>query len=124
MTNQEWLSKHHGISRHTWFELRRYERQLHKLDEASCNGEIQCPDDDDIWYHYMPDQWGTPTKRGRALTTQPLDIVRAAEALITRHGLKAYHQGDPRGCSLYVYKPEDVRGDISCRYSTEATAIC
>ena len=123
MTNQEWLSKHYGVSRHTWYELRRYCRQLHSLDEEACNGTIQCPDDA-LWYRYNSDQWGSPTVKGKVLKTQPLDILRAAQSLIDRYGLKVYHQSDPRGCSLYVYKPEDVRGDISCRYSTEATAIC
>ena len=121
MTNQEWLQKHYGVSRHTWYELRRYCRQLHSLDEQACNGEIQFDEDRQTWYRY-----GTPTIKGSELRTTPEDILRAAEALIQRHGLKAFHQSDPRGCSLYVYKPEDVRGDedIRCCYNTEATAIC
>ena len=124
MTNQDWLQKHYGVTRHTWYELRRYCRQLHSLDEQHCNGEIQFDEDRQTWYRYNSDSYGTPTIKGNELRTQPEDILRAAEALIKRHGLKAFHQGDPRGCSLYVYKPEDVHGDISCRYSTEATAIC
>ena len=124
MTNQDWLQKHYGVSRHTWYELRRYCRQLHSLDEQACNGEIQFDDDRQTWYRYNSDRYGTPTIKGSELRTTPQDILRAAEALIQRHGLKAYHQGDPRGCSLYVYKPEELTGDIHCHYNTQGTAIC
>ena len=90
------------------YELRRICRKLHTLDEMACNGEIQDPDDTDTWYRYNPDQYGTPTKQGNKLRTQPQDLLRTAETLVRSHGFRAYHQGDPRGCSLYVYKPEDL----------------
>ena len=132
MTNQEFLARA-GVSRHTWYELRRICRKLHTLDEMACNGEIQDPDDTDTWYRYNPDQYGTPTKQGNKLRTQPQDLLRTAETLVRSHGFRAYHQGDPRGCSLYVYKPEDLercsRGSepgygISAYYSQIGTAIC
>ena len=115
MTNQEFLARL-GVSRTTWYELRRICRRLHKLDEMACNGEIQDPNDTDTWYRY-----------------QPIDLVRLAADLVKRHGLSVYHQGDPRGCSLYVYKQEDLercsRGSepgygISAYYNTIGTAIC
>jgi len=132
MTNQEFLARL-GVSRTTWYELRRICRRLHKLDEMACNGEIQDPNDTDTWYRYQPDEYGTPTIKGNVLRTQPIDLVRLAADLVKRHGLSVYHQSDPRGCSLYVYKQEDLercsRGSepgygISAYYSTIGTAIC
>ena len=131
MTNQEYLAKL-GVSRHTWYELRRICRQLHKLDEMACNGEIQCDDSTDQWYRYQPDQYGTPTIKGNPLRTQPIDLVRFANIIAEKHGLKAFHQSDPRGCSLYLYNEEELakcsRADkpgygIWAYYSTIGTAI-
>ena len=132
MTNQEFLARL-GVSRTTWYELRRICRRLHKLDEMACNGEIQCDDFTEQWYNYRPDEYGTPTIKASVLRTQPIDLVRLAADLVKRHGLSVYHQSDPRGCSLYVYKHEDLercsRGSepgygISAYYSTIGTAIC
>ena len=63
MTNQEFLARL-GVSRTTWYELRRICRRLHKLDEMACNGEIQCDDFTEQWYNYRPDKYGTPTIQG------------------------------------------------------------
>ena len=132
MTNQEFLARL-GVSRATWFELRRICRQLHKLDEMACNGEIQCDDYTEQWHRYTADRYGTPTIKGNVLRTQPIDLLRVAADLVRRNGLSVYHQGDPRGCSLYVYKQSDLercsRGSdpaygISAYYRTIGTAIC
>ena len=132
MTNQEYLV-HLGVSRSTWFELRRICRKLHKLDEMACDGEIQCDDYDGQWYHYNPDQYGSPTIKGKVLRTRPLDLLRVAADLVHRYGLSVYHQSDPRGCSLYVYNQSDLercsRGSdpaygISSYYNTIGTAVC
>ena len=132
MTNQEFLARL-GVSRSTWFELRRVCRQLHKLDEMACNGEIQCDDDTEQWHRYTRDCYGTPTIKGKVLRTQPIELVRLAADLVRRNGLSVYHQSDPRGCSLYVYKQSDLercsRGSdpaygISAYYNTIGTAVC
>ena len=132
MTNREFLERA-GITRHYWYELRRICRLLHKLDEQACNGELQCDDDTDTWYFYRNDRYGTPTIKCNALRVQPNDLVKHANLIAEKHGFKAYHQSDPRGCSLYLYKSEDLercsRGTdpaygISAYYNQIGTAIC
>ena len=60
-------------------ECRKISRILHRLDETACN------------YGLTP----TQEKRVKKLET-------AAEELAQRLSLHAYHQGDPRGASLYL----------------------
>lgn len=45
--------------------------------------------------------------------------LRRVEAVMAKHpGLVAYHQTDPRGCSLYVLRRDQVEGhDISSIYN-------
>ena len=51
--------------------------------------------------------------------------LKRANAICSLHELTAYHQGDPRGCALYVLRPGDVRAgqDESSCY-TNGVAIC
>ena len=132
VTNKESLARA-GFSDYQWFELRRICRALHKLDEMACNGEIQCDDADEQWYRYNPDQYGTPTIKGRRLKTQPIMLIREANRIAKTRGFLAFHQSDPRGCSLYVYKQEDLDRcsrsrepgyGIGAYYNTIGTAIC
>lgn len=131
MTNQEFLARL-GVTRYQWFELRKLCRQLHKLDEMACNGDIQCDDRTNQWYRFHSDKYGTPTIQGNVLRVQPIDLVRHADLIASKHGLRAYHQSDPRGCSLYLYSPADLekcsRGSdpgygISAYYNSIGTAI-
>jgi hypothetical protein len=64
-------------------ELRRISRSLHTLDENACN------------YGLTPRQ----EKREESLK-------RKAQDLASRLGLFVYHQGDPRGVSLYLLEDE------------------
>jgi hypothetical protein len=56
-------------------------RFLHHLDEASCNYGL------------------TPRQESREAT-----LEKEADTICTGHKLRAYHQGDPRGWSLYIIK--------------------
>ena len=74
-----------GINNERALQLQKISRQLHTLDEASCN-------------------WGlTPRQEKREE-----NLEAKAELIAGEHGLKAYHQGDPRGWSLYLLKPEET----------------
>jgi hypothetical protein len=37
-------------------------------------------------------------------------LERKAEAIAAKYGRTAYHQGDPRGWSLYLVSPDDLKG--------------
>lgn len=60
-------------------ELLPISRKLHRIAEANCN-------------------YGNTTRRDN----QETKLLAQAEALAQRIGLHAYHQGDPRGCALYL----------------------
>jgi hypothetical protein len=48
-----------------------------------------------------------------------------AEKIATRHGLTVYHQGDPRGCALYLLRPGDVpAGACVTGCYTRGIAVC
>jgi hypothetical protein len=69
-------------------ELRKISRSLHHLAEAACN------------YGLTPRQ----EKRQERLESN-------ASALAVTLGLKAYFQGDPRGCALYLV-PEGLDDEV------------
>lgn len=101
MTNKQFLFKHHKLTQYAWDSLRACEVLLHCWAEDQCNfGESLI--DEQRW-------------------------LRLARATAARFDLKIYHQGDPRGCALYVYSDKDMensRYPIEHVYNTRAIAIC
>lgn len=70
--------------------LRRISAALHSLDEGDCNGR---------------------SERGqKAADTRTNNLMREAGELAARYGLFAYHQGDCRGCALYLVTSEQNNG--------------
>ena len=84
MTNKQFLYREHKLTHYAWTRLRECERHLHAWAEDQCNcGESWI--DEEHW----------------------LSLARGTAA---RFNLKIYHQGDPRGCALYVYSDKDMEG--------------
>ena len=101
MTNFEYLNKAHRMTGYSWRILRRCEHNLHRWAEDLCN----YPDS-----RIDPEHW--------------LGLARETAA---KFGLRVFHQQDPRGCALYVYSEDEMRGSrypIEQVYNTRATAIC
>ncbi len=74
-------------------------RSLHRLAEKACNVGTTEADD----------------KREARLMAE-------ASAIVEPYGLLPYHQGDPRGCALYIYSLGDLAGrDISSVYANIGT---
>ncbi len=88
-----------GISTDDAFELQRLSRAFHRQDEDDCT------------IPFSDEESDKRTKR---------EDRREAKAgtIAAKYGRKAYQQGDPRGWSLYLVKPED--GD---QY-TNGLAVC
>ena len=104
-----------GISRDDAAALVRASAVLSTWSEHECNGAIQRDDvtDKPAWYN-------THTgKRIGATSDREAGALKRVHAIAARYGLTAYHQGDPRGCALYLLTPEQLSGgkDISCYYS-------
>jgi len=68
-------------------------RRLHRLSEAECNGIM------------LGNDWEESEK---LYERREARLMREAEKILKDTGWKAYRQGDPRGCSLYLYRPEDA----------------
>lgn len=88
---------------------------LHTWAEHECNGVIQRDDETD------KPSWYSPVT-GRCLgrtSDRETGAVKRAQAIAARYGLTAYYQGDPRGCALYLVRPDDVPpgADIGSYYS-------
>ena len=94
-----------GISLDDAVALRRISMTLHRWHEAECNGEIQRDEATNIpyWYnrHTNKKIWKVADRETGAL--KRLNKIMAKYPL-----LSAYVQGDPRGASLYILRPNDV----------------
>lgn len=83
-------------------ELTCLARRLSRLDERSCNGEI----DGDRYENAVDSA-----------------LLRAAD-IVKPDDLSVYHQSDPRGASLYVYRESDLNGSlIQAVYPTIGVAV-
>lgn len=78
-----------GLTPDETAEIMAISRALRRIGERHCNG---------YW-----DEAG----EARDERAEARKLKRAAE-IAEAHGLKVYHQGDPRGCALYLYRPEDL----------------
>lgn len=100
-------------------QLRRIEHTLHRWAEQECgDGNDYCS-----WAIERDEQTGKPFRcvyphSGRSYRTAIADRERGAlrrleriiDAQRSREGFAAlsyYHQGDPRGCALYLLRPGD-----------------
>ena len=125
MSNRTRIRSRYGVTDYAWRKLRDCEKILHKWSEDECNGRIQWDDETGEPHLYRRDRWGDYTAKGRPTFNFEDYALDRARKTAQRFGLKIYHQSDPRGCALYVYRPEDLNGSsIESVYSTQALAIC
>jgi len=108
VTNRQYCLNKLGLSSYAWSELKKIATSLHKIDEDCCNGYIQYDGLTKKWHRYREDRYGTPTIVSSELRYTPDILLARAQEVLSRYGLKAFHQSDPRGCSLYVYRQEDL----------------
>jgi len=78
--------------------LQKISHRLHQLDEQACN-------------------WGLTERQEKRET----HLEKEAEEIVRQYGLRAYHQGDPRGWSLYLV--DSTLEEIDRDY-TMGLAIC
>ena len=112
----------YGISRDDIEALRRIEMTLHRWSERECNGEVETDDAGRAWRcsHVAANdhRYRIPNREAGAL--------RRLWGILDRYPrLSYYHQGDPRGCALYIYNV-DAMGDRDqeSNYSSVGVAIC
>lgn len=132
----------YGISRDDIEALYRVERALHRWSERECNGEVETDEDGKAWHSSYGDLHnGTAVLRSRVPNREAGALRRLAAIMARYPHLRAYHQTDPRGCALYVYRQDRfvewrkrhavecgdgstfVAGIDSC-YSSVGVAVC
>jgi hypothetical protein len=95
--------------------LRRIERTLHRWAEDECNGRVQRDDDTGRpYYHYniRGTKYPAPDREKGAL--------KRVAAICKTYKLYYFHQGDPRGCALYISREKlEETG-----YHSRGVAIC
>lgn len=84
--------------------LLRISATLHTWAEHECNGVIQRDEETNVPYWYNTN---TGKKIGRT-SDRETGALERAKGIAAARGFKVYHQGDPRGCALYIYKQTDL----------------
>jgi hypothetical protein len=88
--------------------LLRCQRVLHTWAEHECNGDIERDETTGKCY-WVRDFGRADGKISRSLRPDnETGALRRADNIAEAHGLTIYHQGDPRGCCLYLLRPGDV----------------
>ncbi len=106
--------------------LRRIEMALSRWSERECNGEVERDEKTGKAYGVYGQNGPGPITRYR-IADKETGALKRVNAIMSKYPtLWFYHQGDPRGCALYVGRKADLRvGDaLSGSYSSRGVAIC
>lgn len=113
-----------GFSQAEAETLRRISMTLHRWAERECNGEVEVDDDGKAYgvsQGYAPSwkvrRWSIPNREAGALR-------RLAKMMQAHPGWDFYHQGDPRGASLYLYRHDDIKPGQSVDSCYSSIGIC
>ena len=113
--------RNHGITQDEVDILLRCSHTLHTWAEHECNGVIERDETTGKTYWFNPNT----CKRICRTSNRETGALKRAAAIAETHGLTIYHQGDPRGCCLYLLRPGDVpeSSDPGSCYSN-GIAVC
>jgi hypothetical protein len=105
-------------------QLRRIEMTLRRWREAECNGDIQRDETTGKPYRQYGNGSG-PFQTCSVADRERGALKRLAKIMTSHPDFIAYHQGDPRGCALYILAKKDVRRgeDVSAVYN-RGLAVC
>ena len=88
--------------------LRRIEMTLSRWGEHECNGTIQRDDENGKPRRYYETRNGDII-RGSVVPDRERGALKRLDAIMDSHKeYIAYHQGDPRGCALYVVPKSEL----------------
>jgi len=115
----------HGITNEEINTLLRCERTLRRWGEQECGTDAQVIERDEITgrpfrvYH-----GGDRGSYHYPIADRETGAIRRAQSICVAHGLLAYHQGDCRGCNLYIIRPGDIPEGASVEgYYTRGIAV-
>lgn len=120
---------HLGITMEHAIQLRRIEMTLQRWSERECGDEYgrAIERDEETGIPYETYDLGQNGKRGRhRIADKEKGALKRLAAIMEFYPeLVAYHQGDPRGCALYIVKRADVpQGERLDSYYTRGVAVC
>jgi hypothetical protein len=105
-------------------QLLSIERTLHRWAEDECNGDITREEATDKPFRHYGRGTSGPMQTVAIPDREKGALARLARVMARHPDLVAYHQGDPRGCALYVLRKADVEGkDLNAHYSS-GWAVC
>lgn len=118
----------YGIERDDREALRRIEMTLAKWSERECGDEYgNCIERDEVTGKpFLTYDAGSGPRKRYTIPDKERGALKRLVAIMARYpSLRAYHQGDPRGCALYILKASDIPqgGDISTTYN-RGIAVC
>jgi hypothetical protein len=102
----------------------RISRTLSRWAERECNGEIER--DETTGQPMAMHETARGHRCGYPVADREAGAIKRMNAIIAAHpGLAWYHQRDPRGCSVYVYRHDDVMPGVGvdCSYSSIGIAV-
>lgn len=111
------------------YTLRRIEMTLRRWAEAECNGEIE-RNEDTGKPEAVSRAWVSGLARERhawPIADREAGALKRLSRIMEPHKrrLVAYHQGDPRGCALYIVRRRDIpKGERVDAYYTRGIAVC
>lgn len=118
-----------GFSLEEARSLRRCAMTLSRWDEQCCGDS----NDHCSWSIERDEETGKPFRviwphdgksRRFSIPDRERGAEKRAESIARSRGMIAYHQSDPRGASLYIVSPDDLRGqDIHAVYN-RGIAVC
>ena len=94
-------------------QLRRIASTLHRWGEAECNGEIQRGEASGKPFRHYGQGGSGPFLTTKAADREAGALRRLASIMAAHPELVAYHQGDCRGCSVYILKRSDVPAGVA-----------
>lgn len=94
----------HGFSFDEMETLRKASLQLSRWCERECNEDIERREDGRVYLtvHGPRSNWSYPIRDMESAAKRRIDAILAYHP-----GWAWYYQGDPRGCSVYLYHTDD-----------------
>jgi hypothetical protein len=119
-------TEEHGITVDELDALLRCERTLQRWAERECGDGSNWAIERDEATGRPYNVYHGPGKPHRyAIADREAGAIRRAKAIAKAHGLDIYHQGDCRGCMLYLIRHGDVPvGESVGSYYNRGIAVC
>lgn len=109
----------HGFTADEIDSMRRISNALSRWSEGECNGEIERDEATGQTYRVMCP--GTASKRRYPCRDKESSSLRRLESIMANHPeWTYYHQGDPRGCALYLIPKAKALEALECGMGKES----